>query len=399
MKNQLTLLEAIQNKEPVNGYTHDFYRYPARFSPLFVRSIIEYFTEPGDLVFDPFMGSGTTLVEARALARHAIGTDISSLAVFIAKAKTSFLSGSDLKVVRQWGESLGRYLNLRNRTGPFVEHPKDYYQRNIGGKSEWPIKKTIELALHSIDALEKPRARQLARCVVLRTAQWALDCKKEVPTAAQTRGQLLMFLEGMLAGVTQLEDASRLSQRQFRLSGVRTNCIRASAIGIDKNETVISCGPPALILTSPPYPGIHVLYHRWQVLGRRETPAPFWIAGTQDGHGSSFYTMGDRHRSNLATYYDQSFRAFESLARLCDQKTIIVQMVAFSDLSWQLPMYLETMKRAGLIEVKQENLSNSSDGRIWRSVPNRKWYADLRGTAGGSTEVVLFHRLNKGLVR
>jgi hypothetical protein len=393
MKSQLTLLEAIQCKDPVNGYTHDFYRYPARFSPVFARGVIEYFTEPGDLVFDPFMGSGTTLVEARALGRHAMGTDISSLAVFIAKAKTGFLSISDLKRMRQWGGALGASLNLRNRTGPSVEHSNEYYQRNIGGKSTWPIKKTIELALAYVDALENARQKRLARCVVLRTAQWALDCRREVPTADETRAQLWIFLEEMLAGAHQFENVSRASRKKFRLDSVRTSCIHASAIGAEQNEKVKACGSPTLILTSPPYPGIHVLYHRWQVLGRRETPAPFWIAGTQDGHGSSFYTMGDRHRPNLTTYYDQIFRAFESLARISNKKTMIVQMIAFSDLSWQLPTYLETMNRAGFAEVKLGGLSNSSDGRTWRSVPNRKWYAGQKGATGGSTEVVLFHRL------
>ena len=32
---------------------------------------------------------------------------------------------------------------------------------------------------------------------------------------------------------------------------------------------------PQLILTSPPYPGVYVLYHRWKIGGRRESPAPF----------------------------------------------------------------------------------------------------------------------------
>ncbi|MGH9959926.1 MAG: hypothetical protein ACREBC_22855 [Pyrinomonadaceae bacterium] len=37
-------------------------------------------------------------------------------------------------------------------------------------------------------------------------------------------------------------------------------------------------------------------------------------------------------------------------------------------------------------------LSNSDDGRLWRTVPNRKWYADQRGPGGAGKEVVLFHR-------
>jgi DNA modification methylase len=60
------LREGIHNSEAVKGYTHNFYRYPARFSPVFARAVIEVFTRPGDTVFDPFMGGGTSLVEARS---------------------------------------------------------------------------------------------------------------------------------------------------------------------------------------------------------------------------------------------------------------------------------------------------------------------------------------------
>ena len=52
------------------------------FSPVFAREFISQFTKPGDLILDPFAGGGTSLVEARALGRSAIGIDISQLAVF-----------------------------------------------------------------------------------------------------------------------------------------------------------------------------------------------------------------------------------------------------------------------------------------------------------------------------
>ena len=61
-------LAAVQTLQPVVGYTHNFYRYPARFSPLFARATIEAFSRSGDVVLDPFMGGATTLVEARAAA-------------------------------------------------------------------------------------------------------------------------------------------------------------------------------------------------------------------------------------------------------------------------------------------------------------------------------------------
>ena len=83
------LIAAARDPSPVSGYTHNFYKYPARFSPKFVRAAIEVFTRAGNSVFDPFMGGGTSMVEAMALGRPAFGTDISALAAFVAAAKTT----------------------------------------------------------------------------------------------------------------------------------------------------------------------------------------------------------------------------------------------------------------------------------------------------------------------
>jgi hypothetical protein len=150
--------------------------------------------------------------------------------------------------------------------------------------------------------------------------------------------------------------------------------------------------PPKLVLTSPPYPGVHVLYHRWQVDGRKEAPLPFLIANKLDGAGSSYYTMGDRKYPELKTYFDRIRANMSSVAALANQRTVIVQMVAFSDASWQLPRYLETMEEAGLSEIKLSSLRGERDGRIWRTVPSRRWYSDQRGQTPASQEVVLLHR-------
>ena len=108
---------------------------------------------------------------------------------------------------------------------------------------------------------------------------------------------------------------------------------------------------PQLVLTSPPYPGVHVLYHRWQVDGRKEAPLPFMIANKLDGAGSSYYTMGDRKYPQLKTYFDNIRATMSSMASLASRSTTMVQMVAFSEPSWQLPRYLKTMEEAGLTEV------------------------------------------------
>lgn len=394
MKGHAALLEAIQTKEAVGGLTHDFYRYPARFSPKFVRATIECFTSPGDIVLDPFMGSGTTLVEARALGRHGIGSDISSLAVFIAKTKTTLLSKLDEEVVRKWAYSLDDALNLRNPISAESYGPNSHYQKNIDGKSTWAIKKTIHQALAEIATLPNTRQRNFTRCVLLKAAQWALDCRQEVPTAYELRAKFFEFLEQMLAGAREFAAAVQATGKLTEFRRPFTICLHRSAVGLDTEPLLKDCDAPAMIVTSPPYPGVHVLYHRWQVLGRKETPAPFWIANCQDGRGASFYTMGDRKQPRLVPYFTQIRESFRSLSKICGRKTLVVQMVAFSEPSWQLPEYLRTMELAGFKETRLDNPGSSPDGRIWRNVPNRKWYADQRGSTAASTEVVLYHKLS-----
>ena len=52
-------------------------------------TIVERLTERGQTVVDPFMGSGTTLLAAHALGRHAIGCDVDAESVTRARERLS----------------------------------------------------------------------------------------------------------------------------------------------------------------------------------------------------------------------------------------------------------------------------------------------------------------------
>jgi len=121
------------------------------------------------------------------------------------------------------------------------------------------------------------------------------------------------------------------------------------------------------------------------------------IANKLDGAGSSYYTMGDRKFPELKTYFDNIRATMSSVASLADRSTIIVQMLAFSEQSWQLPRYLRTMQEAGLVEMFLPALQGEGDGRLWRSVPGRRWYSHQRGNTPGSHEVVLIHKKRENL--
>lgn len=382
----MMFLDAVHSADTVSGFTHTFYKYPARFSPLFARAAIEIFTSPGDVVFDPFMGGGTTLVEARLAGRYGIGADLNELAVFLAQVKTTLFSTSDLNTVYRWALSLRGLLSLRNRV--YESESSKRYQYNLSSKKTWRIRKLISLILGYMYELRVPSQEKIARCALLKTAQWALDSRTKIPSVSEFRKRLIANIIEMSEGA--IDFADKLS---YHNEAPAITCLKRSSMGIEQENIFKELPPPKLILTSPPYAGVHVLYHRWQVTGRKETPAPYWIANVSDSHGESFYTMGNRKQRELTQYYDHISKSFESLAKIADRNTFLVQMVGFSKPQEQLEKYLTTIEKAGFCEIKFSNLSNSPDGRIWRCVPNRKWYATPERSAASSKEVVLFHRL------
>ena len=77
-------------------YTHCFHSYPAMMIPQVARRIIEIYGKNATLLFDPYCGTGTSLVEANLKGINAIGTDLNPLARLIAQAKTTKIDSKAL---------------------------------------------------------------------------------------------------------------------------------------------------------------------------------------------------------------------------------------------------------------------------------------------------------------
>ncbi len=384
------LVASASDMRPVSGLTHNHYKYPARFSPRFARAAIETFTKPGDLVLDPFVGGGTTIVEALASARDVVGIDISSLAVFVSEAKALRLSGTEIAFFQAWVEDVAGVINIRAPAPPVSAWEEAGYLRNIESRSFWRLRKAIGQVLASVTPLPA-NAEMLARCAVLRASHWAFDARKRPPRLTEFKQNLIASARAMLIDACSFSEAYDAAAMAIGRDPLMI-CLERSAAGMELDERMDGIRAPRLVLTSPPYPGVHVLYHRWQVDGRKETPAPFWIANRLDGSGESYYTLGHRKNRGLRTYFDNLESTLASTAALADPETVFVQVVAFGSPDWQLPRYIEAARAAGLSERLLPDL-DTPDGRLWRRVPGRRWYADQRGAIAAAHEVVLFFRL------
>ena len=84
--------------------THSFHEYKGRFYPQLAKAFMNYAgLKNGDIVLDPFCGSGTTLVESLLFGVNAIGIDINPLAYILTKAKIKslFLKHENLTFIKE----------------------------------------------------------------------------------------------------------------------------------------------------------------------------------------------------------------------------------------------------------------------------------------------------------
>ena len=81
-------------------HVHRLHPYKGKFIPQLVAYFLDTHTDafkqetcfqPGDIVLDPFCGSGTTLIEANEQGMHAIGVDISAFKRFPRKCEGGYL--------------------------------------------------------------------------------------------------------------------------------------------------------------------------------------------------------------------------------------------------------------------------------------------------------------------
>ncbi len=81
------LLDKVKEEDRLG--MHSFHRYYGKLIPAIPRAFIREFTKTGDLIFDPFSGSGTTALESKYLDRNFLGIEINPLSIMMCNVKTA----------------------------------------------------------------------------------------------------------------------------------------------------------------------------------------------------------------------------------------------------------------------------------------------------------------------
>jgi len=232
-------------------HVHRLHPYLGKFVPQLVEVFLKRYAKPGQLVWDPFAGSGTTLVEANAFGARAAGCDVSAFNCLLMRAKTGAYESSDL---------LADVVRLSEGGSAKARIPKSPYLR------AWfaPRSLTELVSFRSrIDGTAYPELWKVVLSRAARSARLArhddLDFPAE-PVAAEyfchkhrrvcrPVGEADKFLRRYVRDAVQ-----RVQEFADVRSREQVSVIHADARLHDPP------GPVDLVLTSPPYPGL-IDYH------------------------------------------------------------------------------------------------------------------------------------------
>lgn len=118
-------LQKYNQTKSVNQYlTHWIYPYKGKFHPQMIRALMNIIKiQQGETLFDPFVGSGTAVLEAQVLGINGMGLDISPLCVLISKVKTE-----SVDIIDEIKKYKDFYLFKKNGKEPSDERVRNFYK-------------------------------------------------------------------------------------------------------------------------------------------------------------------------------------------------------------------------------------------------------------------------------
>lgn len=121
--------------------------YRACFKPQLPRFFINRLTKEGDFIYDPFLGRGTTIIEAGLLNRKVIGNDINPLSIILSEPRFLIPDYNELK---EYLQSIPVYKNLRAEIDLSMFYHKDT-EGEIVSLKNYLLEKSYSDSLNKLD--------------------------------------------------------------------------------------------------------------------------------------------------------------------------------------------------------------------------------------------------------
>jgi hypothetical protein len=237
-------------------HVHSLHPYLGKFIPQLVEVFLRRYFAPGDCVYDPFVGSGTTLVESNVFGAASAGCDISAFNCLLSRVKTASYSLGALELGLK-----GALEEARRLPDVDGEPPSEWL-------SAWYSERALEelLAYRSVlSSLDEPIA-DVARVVLSRSARSARQTTHfdlDFPRAPQLEPY---WCHKHRRTCRPVEEAMKFLrrytldtiQRLRAFTSLRTNA-EVTVLHTDVREIQLPVRVTGII-TSPPYPGL-IDYH------------------------------------------------------------------------------------------------------------------------------------------
>lgn len=247
--------------ESSNNHLIALHPYPARFIPAIPRRAIgEFLGRPG-VVWDPFAGCGTSIIEANQMGHTSVGIDVNHLAVMLQRVYTTPLQDADLRTLQKLTSQLAKGISYPSLNEVLSR------RQDIPRLTHWfsgEAIRTIEAFLNQVEESRgTENGRQVARFVLSRVLV-RLSRQQSDTQYRATRPDVRRedALQTILQSLRQV--LAELPRMQARL----TNHPVFIRLG-DARETGTFTGLPApdLVVTSPPYPNSYEywLYHKYRM--------------------------------------------------------------------------------------------------------------------------------------
>jgi DNA modification methylase len=244
-------LDVSSDEESTLLHVHGFHSYPARLHPASARGLVEAFSPWGGVVLDPFCGSGTVLVEARALGRKTTGVDANPLAIELSWLKTMAPGEAFVERIEATARTVAERADARRKTkagatrrypeedvalfDPHVLLELDGLRDAISRVEETPLRRTLLLVLSASLTKFSKRGGDTAS----HEAQKRIASGYPIRFFVKKAHELEQRLRDYAALLPPRAPFPRLTLGDARkLVGVRPRSVD-------------------LVLSSPPYPGVY----------------------------------------------------------------------------------------------------------------------------------------------